>query len=123
MDTQPLSINQVDEQPPSAAQTAGGIATKELEPLARHVERFTGTKLHRDTENSPCPSDRSPDHPCGRARSVDSRCPDACMDSASRLRRLLGPWGIQSPAGDSHRFRLVGGNASLHSIAQFGRAL
>ena len=121
MDTLPLSNNQMDEQTPSAAQVLGRLAAKELEPLARHVEQVTGTKLHQDTENSPRPLDSSPNYPCGQTQSIDSRCADACMDGTSRLRGLLGPWRTRSQAGDSHRFRVVSENASLHSVAPFGR--
>lgn len=100
-----------------------GIIERELEHLARHVERVTSIKLHRDTENSPCPYDGGPNRACRRVHSTDSRCPDAPLDSASRLRPLLGSWGTRSPAGDSPRFQVVSGSASSYSIAQFGRSL
>ena len=123
MDTQPLSINRVNKRPPSAVQLTGRLSAKELGPPARHVERVTDTKLLRDAKSFPCPSDRNPNHLCGRVQSIDSRYPDAGIDGASRPRRLLGSWVSRSPAGDFHRFLVVGGNASLHSIVQCGRSL
>ena len=51
MDKQPVFQVEANEKPPTAAQMAGRLTAKELEPLVRYVERATGAKLLRGARN------------------------------------------------------------------------